>query len=248
MGAGKGSGHVSEQLGFDEIFRNGRTIDLEKGPCAPGAEPVDLAGEHVLAHAGLALQQHGGIRSGHAFHEMAQFHHLAAAGHNGVPLGRLLVDVLNVLAVFFDEMPLVGDLILELGHEGDVADKGDHQSHLTVVPHDGVPVENELVPVPVGLHHGRGLAGLDHLGVDHGVELAVLGQDRYMPADQVHPLQAGEFFVHGVDGQGAAFAIGDIDPIPQQIEDAADVPLDSQVLRLAAFAHGASAEPGPNGS
>src|SRR5690606_38568770 len=48
---------VAEELALEELLGQGGAIDLDERLVAPGGEPVDLAGDHVLAGAALAAQQ-----------------------------------------------------------------------------------------------------------------------------------------------------------------------------------------------
>ena len=61
---GKGPGFITEQLAFQKICRHGGTVDGNKRPLAASAVVVDALGKQLLACAGFAVQQNGGIRNG----------------------------------------------------------------------------------------------------------------------------------------------------------------------------------------
>jgi hypothetical protein len=60
-GAGEGALLVAEQFGFEERFRNGRAIDADQRLPGAGRMGVQIARENLLAGAGFARDQHGGI-------------------------------------------------------------------------------------------------------------------------------------------------------------------------------------------
>ena len=55
---------MAEELGLDEVLRDGRAVDREE--CAFGAERmlVDAARDELFACAALAGNEHGGVGSG----------------------------------------------------------------------------------------------------------------------------------------------------------------------------------------
>ena len=50
---------VAEELALDECRGQGGAVELDEGPPPPRAQRVEGVGEEVLAHAGLALEEHG---------------------------------------------------------------------------------------------------------------------------------------------------------------------------------------------
>src|SRR5439155_2325603 len=59
--AGKGTSLVAEKLAFQQVFRNGRTIDCQKGSLTAAAMMVNGAGHQFLARAALSRDQRGGV-------------------------------------------------------------------------------------------------------------------------------------------------------------------------------------------
>ncbi|AUX48415.1 uncharacterized protein SOCE26_099490 [Sorangium cellulosum] len=60
-GAGEGAAHVAEQLALQELGRQGAAVDGDEGPAAPLGEVVERARRQLLAGAGLAEQEDGGV-------------------------------------------------------------------------------------------------------------------------------------------------------------------------------------------
>ena len=56
---GEGALLVAEELALDERGGQGGAVELDEGPLPPGAQRVEGVGDEVLAHAGLALEEHG---------------------------------------------------------------------------------------------------------------------------------------------------------------------------------------------
>ena len=63
-GAREGPFLVSEQLGLDNAFRQGRAIDLDEGLTLAPRKLVDRPGKKLLAGACFTADQHGSIRLG----------------------------------------------------------------------------------------------------------------------------------------------------------------------------------------
>ena len=57
---------VAEQLGLEQVGRDGAAVDDDERPARARAGLVDRLAQHVLAGAGLALDQHGGVGGGDA--------------------------------------------------------------------------------------------------------------------------------------------------------------------------------------
>src|SRR5690606_3238046 len=69
-GAGLGSARIGaalypEQFGLDQRIGDGGTVDLDEGCVGPAAVGMNLMGEHGLADAAFAEQQHSSIGRGH---------------------------------------------------------------------------------------------------------------------------------------------------------------------------------------
>ena len=60
--SGKRAGQIAEELGFGQGFGNAATVHLEHDFVLASAQPVGQAGEDILARAGLAQNQHCGVR------------------------------------------------------------------------------------------------------------------------------------------------------------------------------------------
>ncbi len=53
---------MAEQLALDQVGGHGRAVHLDERLVAARARPLDGAGEELLARAGLAENQYGGVR------------------------------------------------------------------------------------------------------------------------------------------------------------------------------------------
>ncbi|MNN75188.1 hypothetical protein D3C81_1914720 [compost metagenome] len=56
--AGKRAAFVAEQFGFEQLFRDCRTVERNKGFIGPRPEVVQATGDQFLAAAGFAADQH----------------------------------------------------------------------------------------------------------------------------------------------------------------------------------------------
>ena len=62
--AGERAAHVPEQLGLDQLVGDGAAVEHDERAVAARAVAVDRLGEQLLAGAGLAFDQHGGVGGG----------------------------------------------------------------------------------------------------------------------------------------------------------------------------------------
>jgi len=93
---------VSEQLAFDELLGNGRTVHLDERAVAPAAHPVDAARHQFLAGAVLAVNQHAAVgRRSHRDLLAQLLHDVALADH-----GEAAIDVCAQRAVLRLQPPL----------------------------------------------------------------------------------------------------------------------------------------------
>ena len=79
--------HVAEQLALEQVLRNGGAVDGGEALLAPRAHPVDGAGQHFLAGAALAGDEHGGAVARHAGGQVEQVAHRAALAHHEIAGG-----------------------------------------------------------------------------------------------------------------------------------------------------------------
>ena len=61
VGAGEGALLMAKKLAFQQVLRDGRTVEREEGRLGPGTMLVDGAGNQFLAGPALASDQHGDI-------------------------------------------------------------------------------------------------------------------------------------------------------------------------------------------
>src|SRR5262249_46650907 len=108
--ASKRAALVSEQLRFDQTVRERRTADLDEWLVGAGRIVVNRMCDQFLAGAGLAADEHGGVRRRHLGHLLVHLSHRATGPDDRrkvVPLLEFLpkvgVFVNQTLLVFFDE-------------------------------------------------------------------------------------------------------------------------------------------------
>ena len=61
VGAGEGPFAVAEELALDEVLGQGAAVDRDEGVAGAAALVVEVAGDQLLAGAGLAQDHHAGI-------------------------------------------------------------------------------------------------------------------------------------------------------------------------------------------
>ena len=95
--AGEGALLVAEQLALDQPLRDRPAVDLDQRPVPARAPLVQRAGDQLLAGAGLAGEQHGGLHRGHLLHLPQHRPERGALAHDPF------------------EPALLGDRLLEIG-------------------------------------------------------------------------------------------------------------------------------------
>ena len=93
VGAREGAALVPEELGFQELARHGRAVDLHEGGAAARRVRVDGARHQLLAHAGLAADQHGDVRPRGLLDDGLDLAHLRAREQRQLALQPVAVVV-----------------------------------------------------------------------------------------------------------------------------------------------------------
>ena len=220
-GPGEGASGVPEQLALQEVLGEGRAVELEEGLVDPSAPFMDGPGQHLLARAGLAADEHRRIRGRHlsrqahgplhggavgALDEAARVlgpHHLRAQQ----PVLRL-----ELVALMFEAGPLLrghprqGDQLAVDGGQGD--GEGIEGAAGGAVEGEGP----EGPPAPLEGHHHAAVAvgKIQNAVVGIAVAFAVVGLEHH-PGDAAvqrlpHAGEAGErdaVGLHPVVRQGA---------------------------------------------
>ncbi len=87
--AGERAARVPEELALGERLGDGGAVDRHEGTCGAAAEGVHGARHHLLAGAGLALDQHVGLGAGGGAHQLPHLLHGGApADQAGERIGR----------------------------------------------------------------------------------------------------------------------------------------------------------------
>ena len=98
-GSRKGSAHVAEQLGVEQVLGYRRAVQVAPASTAPPAQIVNGASHQFLTAAALALNEHAEGRGGRAYDGTADLAHRVAhaderghqlRGRGGQPRGRVL--------------------------------------------------------------------------------------------------------------------------------------------------------------
>ena len=93
MGAGEGTALVAEELGLEELEGEGGAVDLDEGALAAGGAVVDGAGDELLADAGLAPDEDGGIGVGDLIDHFLDGLHAGAVLEHPVVLGAAPLEL-----------------------------------------------------------------------------------------------------------------------------------------------------------
>jgi hypothetical protein len=92
--AGEGAAHVAEELALDQGGGDGRAVEDDQRAARAGALVVQPLGHQLLAGAGLALDQHGGVGGRHPLeHREHPAHGHAAADEPAEALARRQRDL-----------------------------------------------------------------------------------------------------------------------------------------------------------
>ena len=180
-GAREGALFVTEQFGFDDAFRQRRAIDLDEGVFGARRIFVNGAGEQLLAGAGLAAQQHGGVGLGRQFDARQQGLDRRAFAKDEVGFAarrgrRMARRALSLGQSFFEAMLLMDQPVAVARDQRMHAHRlshqiGDHGQQ----PHVVFKTEFELAgPFAV---NGQGALG-DAIDLDRHAEKTDLGHRR----------------------------------------------------------------------
>ena len=108
--AGEGAALVPEQLGFDQLARQRRAVDLDERAFLPLAVLVNGAGHELFAGAVLAVDQHARVGRRHRLDQMEQLPHLVAA-RDDVGEARVIAQLFLQPLVFGRQLELLGGLV-----------------------------------------------------------------------------------------------------------------------------------------
>ncbi len=96
--AGEGPFDVAEHLGFQQVLRQGRAVDLDQGLVGPVAGGVDHLGQNIFARAGLPLHEHRGVAFGDHRQDPEDLLHGRRLAHHvveGVPVPHGAVELVD---------------------------------------------------------------------------------------------------------------------------------------------------------
>ena len=90
-GVGERAADVAEQLALEDVLAQGRAVERHERPLLPRAVLVDRLGHQLLARAGLALDQHGGVGRRDPLQPVDHLVHLRAVADDALE-AELLVE------------------------------------------------------------------------------------------------------------------------------------------------------------
>jgi hypothetical protein len=96
--AGSGAVAVAEELGFDEVFRDGGAVELDEDAVAAEGFGVHGAGDEFFAGAGLAEDEDPTVGGGHELDLLAEGFHGHGLAGDGAFDGELAGELLVVFA------------------------------------------------------------------------------------------------------------------------------------------------------
>ena len=213
--AGEGAALVPEELALEQRVGERRAVLGDEALILARARVVDRAGHQVLAGAGLAGDQHGGVRLGHLLHHLEHLVHRRARADDLVE-GVATLDLAPQREVLRAQ-PLVG--LRERGGELDVLgrqlvglERALHvEAHLVGLP----GLLDVAVDAPfVDAAHQRADVGVARQQHADGARIAL---DRLL--EELDPADAGQDLIR--DDQRDVLALEDREPVlpPRRRED-----------------------------
>jgi hypothetical protein len=85
---------IAEQLGFEQVFRDGRAVDRDEAAAATAARLVETAREQLLARAGRAEQHHRHVGIGDPLDRPRDLQHLGRGGDHRAEHGAFVAHLL----------------------------------------------------------------------------------------------------------------------------------------------------------
>lgn len=125
---GEGAGHVPEHLGLGQGLGDAAAVDFQEDLVLALAVGVGQPGEHILADAGFAQDEHRGVRRGHGLQHVHDLLHGLAREHGGEGLAAFIGDEGYLFVEMVDELALFFHLLVQARDHGDVAHEGHHQA------------------------------------------------------------------------------------------------------------------------
>ena len=90
---------MAEQLGLDQLLRQGRAVDEDERLVRAQTVPVDQAGDELLAGAAFALDQHGHVAARDLLRHLDHLAHGLVVADQQAWLGALLKAVAQDLVL-----------------------------------------------------------------------------------------------------------------------------------------------------
>ena len=228
---------VAEELALEQLARDGRAIDADQRPAAALAGVVDGARDQLLAGAGFAGDQHGGVGRRHQLDLAQDLLDRGAAPDDAVVIALdadflLQVGVLELqpLAQTVDLLVRGAQLLVGLAPLRDVAEHDHRADHVAAVADRRRGVfdpERRAVLAPehfgVDLMHGavaeRGVDRAIVLGIVRPVRMGVVHDRMHVVADQFLGLPAEHALGGRIDEGGLALGVDAVDAFAGGAQD-----------------------------
>ena len=186
---GEGPLLIAEQLALQQVLRESRHVDGNKGAVRPEGRLMDGMGKELLPGARLADEQDGALASGHAAQGLLGFDNGLRPAHH---VGKTVFRVVALVEKLAAQLALPGLHVVEPLKQGEGPDAGvlpDHRHHLHAEVHpahlhrlggQGPAALHALDEGDVGKHL-LAPPSLDQRGADQGHFLGVAAAREDLP-------------------------------------------------------------------
>ncbi len=183
---------------------------------------MNLLGYPVFAHAGLAVDEHGGVGVAHAFDELLHpKHRLGNHDDVVVPRGRTLHFLENVPIRHGNPFCLL-QLLLKLHEIGHVPDIGHHHFDIAVLSVNRVAGHQDAFPGFQSLGDGDGPVLLKDSQAHALVVIPLSHQVSHVPSHELVGVEPRDLLVRGVHQDGVGLAVSHVDAVVGRLDDGLD--------------------------
>jgi len=220
-GAGERSAFITEELGFEQVFREGGAVDLHEGLVLAPAVLVDELGQQALARSRFSQDQDvGRFEVGQLQGDAQNLPHRAAVGNDFLLLEFEQAQFYQFLLVFFGHQAGLLEFFpdgIELRH---VAFVNHYHGNLAgFIKNRGAGDQKDLAGPLKVLDDADLTFGFQHLQGDGTVEPSFSKDLLHLPADDVVGLDAVEPFRGFVDIDDPCLPVADPDAVRRRLKN-----------------------------